>query len=77
MSSEAPTYLSALVEQALQAQARAIINAVINGNWSTARAMLRQVPDTRKCYIVMWLYEYAGEPGAKNSVDQLIMQVTE
>ena len=65
--------------QALNGQANAIYDAYVQGNKSTARAMLNQIPHKRTAYVVMVMVAQANvseEPLAMNRVWQLVSSVT-
>lgn len=62
---------------ALRDQAGAIYNAWINGNKSTARAMLHQVPHDRTAYVVMTMTVIAIHEGKQYPFSRFIEGATE
>lgn len=70
-------HLPPSVEEALQAQSKAILHAYMMGNKSTARAMMNSIPEKRIAYVTMWLFNLADNDGVHDQVARLICSVTE
>lgn len=65
------------VESALQTQASDILTTYLNGNKSTARAMLNQVQEGRQLYVSMWVQIHAQQQAQMQAAYRLICSVTE
>lgn len=69
--------MNTTVLSALREQANAIYQSWLNGNKSTARAMLHQVPHDRTAYVVMTMTVLAVHEGKQYLFSKFIEGATE
>lgn len=70
-------HLPPSVEESLQRWAEHILEQDILGNKSHARATFRNIPDSRKGYVTMWMMFLAERQDKRDSVQTFIHTVTE